>query len=352
MSPRLREEGWLPAHRARLESALADLARARGDGRRRVATFDWDNTMMRGDVGDLTLAHMLERDLVLQPRDRDWSRLAPLTEAARAALGGACDALAEPGAPLPTSRAPECAAVIAHVAWGGRTPAGDAAFTVPVGRFYKPTYAFMAQLLARHDEARVRAIARDAFGAASAAPVGRRALVGGVEVERFARLHRPMIELARALEEVGVEVWIVSASAQPIVEAIAESAGLRADRVIGVRLARGAGGVLESALEACGETGADGDEGPVMTWLEGKRCWINRVIFELPPSRQRARQEDPALRAVIAAGDSDGDVAMLEDATVIRVVLDRGQPALARAIAAGDPGSWLVQPLFVDPAAR
>ncbi|MDQ3034387.1 MAG: hypothetical protein M3Y87_18410, partial [Myxococcota bacterium] len=87
MSGRLHERGWLPENRARLERFLDELA-ARDE--RRVAVLDWDNTMIRGDIGDLVLAHMLERELVLQPPGRDWSRLGALTEAARAALSTAC----------------------------------------------------------------------------------------------------------------------------------------------------------------------------------------------------------------------------------------------------------------------
>nr|MDQ3036877.1 haloacid dehalogenase-like hydrolase [Myxococcota bacterium] len=185
---------------------------------------------------------------------------------------------------------------------------------------------------------------------ASAMPIGARAPIGGVELERFARLHAPMIELARALEAVGAEVWIVSASAQPIVEALAEIAGLRSDRVIGVRMPRREwsateGEVIDHGFEPCGQGAL---ETPVMTWHEGKRCWINRVIFERPIDRQRVRAEQAALRPVFAAGDSDGDLAMLQDATELRVVLDRHQPRVMCS-ALADPARWLVQPLFVDP---
>lgn len=342
MSGRLRETGWLPENRARLERVIDALA-ARDD--RRVAVFDWDNTMIRGDIGDLVLARMLERDLVRQPPARDWSRLGALTDAARAALSAACDALAEPGEHLPTSRSPACAAAIASIAWNGATPAGEAAFPIPVAACFRASYAFLAQLMAERTEDALRALAREAWQDASARPIGARGDVGGVGVERFARLHAPMIELARALEDVGVEAWIVSASAQPIVEALAEIAGLRRDRVIGVRMPRGEGGVLAHGFEPCGDGAL---ETPVMTWHEGKRWWINRVVFEQPTSQQRARQDDRALRPVFAAGDSDGDLAMLHDATELRVVLDRHQPRVMCS-ALADPAGWIVQPLFVDP---
>jgi len=62
--------GWLPENRARLDALL----RTRGvtspgydPAHRPVATFDWDNTMMWNDIGDLTMAWMLRHDAILQP---------------------------------------------------------------------------------------------------------------------------------------------------------------------------------------------------------------------------------------------------------------------------------------------
>lgn len=323
----LREEGWLPENRARLERALSALAAREG---RRVAVLDWDNTMMRGDIGDLVLADLLLRGAPLRPPPAADPMLTP---AAHDALGRAA-----PG--------DELGRVVAHVSWRGETPDGEPAFTIPMSPFHRASYAFMAQVIAtgRTDEEQ-RVLARQAFARADDAAIGATATVGGVEVERFARLHRPMIELARALETVGVEVWIVSASPQPVVEALAEIAGLSPARVIGVRSSRDAEGRGTAAFEACGEGPV---ETPVITWLEGKRSWINRVIFGVPPARQRERQEDPALRPVLAAGDSDGDLAMLQDATELSLVLDRQQlRVMCNALAS--PGRWVVQPLFVAP---
>ena len=75
----LREEGWLPHVRARIEALLHAPSR----GERRVAVLDWDNTMMRGDVGDLALAWMLENGGVMRTR---WEWGYGLTGAAIEAL--------------------------------------------------------------------------------------------------------------------------------------------------------------------------------------------------------------------------------------------------------------------------
>lgn len=325
----LREPGWIPENRARLERAIDTLAAREG---RRVAVFDWDNTMMRGDIGDLVLAHLVQRGEIEPLAEVDAYAL--LTPAGRDALEGA------------RARGEARDRVIAHVAWRGETPDGAAAFTIPVARFHRATYGFMAQQIgAGRTDDELRAIAADVFREASAAPIGARGEIGGVALERFARLQRPMVELAHALEAAGVEVFFVSASSQPIVEAVAEEAGFSRAQVIGVRLEHEASGRATARFEPCGE----GDvETPVMTWDEGKRCWINRVIFGVPAARQRERQEGPARRPVFAAGDSDGDLSMLEDATELRLVLDRRQPRVTRS-ALADPARWLVQPLFVDP---
>ena len=203
----LREEGWLPENRARLERTLSTLAGREG---RRVAVLDWDNTMMRGDIGDLVLALLIERGEPLRAPPATDTMLSPAAHAA----------LARAASPA------ELARVIAHVSWRDETPEGEAAFTIPVSRFYRASYAFMAQVIAtgRTDDEQ-RALAREAFARAREAELGAVEAIGGVEVERFARLHHPMIELARALSAVGVEVWVVSASPQPVVEALAEHGG-------------------------------------------------------------------------------------------------------------------------------
>src|SRR5262249_50750517 len=129
-----------------------------------VATFDWDNTMMRNDIGDATMSWMLQHDAVLQPPDRDWGVTSgALTDAARAALHAACDAAAEPGQPLRTSHTPACADEILQVYSEGRTMAGAAAWTREVTLTTNEGYAWLARLLAGHTRAQVAGFARSAF---------------------------------------------------------------------------------------------------------------------------------------------------------------------------------------------
>ncbi len=352
MSFELRDPGWATENRTRLERMLDELSRRSG---RRVAVFDWDNTMMRGDIGDLVLVSLLERSMVEWPEEfvrsgrPTFEHLELLTEAARHALEHACgDAVlrGEPGRRRLATADSECGRVLAHLAWNGMTPDGDSAFTRPLAPFYRATYGFMAQLIvANRTDEELREFTRAIWRDASAAPIRSSRPIGGIEIERYARLHLPMVELAHALERMGVEVWFVSASSQPMVEAMVESIGFSRTRVIGVRMEHDAHGRSTTRFEACGEGPL---ETPVMTWNEGKRAWISKIIFGLPVASQRARQDDPSLRPVFAAGDSDGDLAMLQDATHARLVLDRQNPRVM-CNALSDPSGWIVQPLFVNP---
>jgi phosphoserine phosphatase len=322
MRPRLSAEGWLPSHRHRLESMLEGLATVAG---RKVAVFDWDNTMMRGDIGDLALSVALgqepERAL---PVDSPW-----LSDEARAHLSSA---------PVAAR-----ASVVAHVAYRGTLPDGRPAFAPEQTPAYRGTYGFMAQMLCsgRTDDD-VRALGREALALGLRAAVGERMRVHGIEIEGFARLYAPMVELVAALEAVSVECFVVSASPQALVEAVAAEARIPAGRVVGVRFERDAEGRMTGRFARCGDEAPDA---PVMSWKEGKRRWIRREIFGVADDAGPAGVE---VRPVFGAGDSEGDLPMLDDATHLRLVLDR-EVACLRARALRDPEGWLLQPPFVDP---
>ena len=66
------------------------------DGKQKpVAIFDWDNTVVKNDVGDATFFYMLAHDLILQPPMKNWRFTnRHLTADATTALDAACGALA------------------------------------------------------------------------------------------------------------------------------------------------------------------------------------------------------------------------------------------------------------------
>lgn len=339
--------------RARIEAVIEEHGRTAAGfdpARPPVAVLDWDNTTMRGDIGDLSFALALERGLFRVPPGGDFGALEPLTDAARVSLDTACGALAAGTAIEPTSA---CAAWLAHVALGGHTPEGDDAFVTPVTPLSRASYAFLGQLFLGMTSAEIAAIGRDALAAARERPLGAMLRPGGVELEGFARIQPPVAALVSRLREAGFAVWVVSASHQALVEAIAPEAGIDPANVIGVRPllvdGRYALGWEDPTSEGDVATPIADDAPPIITYHEGKRAWISRVVFGVRgPSVLAA----PAVahRPVLALGDADTDLAMLESASALAILFDRHQVRVTcRALA--EPERFVVHPLFVAPPA-
>src|SRR5438309_6686994 len=60
--------GWLQQNRDAIDALIAakGIASATFDGAKRpVAVFDWDNTMMKNDIGDATMFFMVQHDKIL-----------------------------------------------------------------------------------------------------------------------------------------------------------------------------------------------------------------------------------------------------------------------------------------------
>jgi hypothetical protein len=156
-----------------------------------------------------------------------------------------------------------------------------------------------------------------------------------------------MQDLIATLQANGVDVWVLSASSQPFVEAFADRVGIAADHVVGVRAIVDDAGKTTTKFQGCGAV-AD-DDGALITYLEGKRCWMNKAIFSVSGGAAQAVQTDPALRPVFAAGDSDTDVSFLQDATGLRLVLNRNKKELMCNAYNDAGGTWLVNPMFIGP---
>lgn len=346
--------GWSDATRAALNKLITDhgIASAGFDGSKRpVAVFDWDNTVLKNDIGDASFAWLLENDKILQPPNKDWGATSPdLTAAAKTALNAACDGAAAAGAPLPTSTTPACAAEIMNVYYNGKTAAGTAAWTTNNGSGLTSTmnyaYAWVAQLTAGYRPSEVRAFAESAFFEALEAAQGSKKTVGGVEMAAYIRVYDQIRDLAETLSDNGFDVWVVTASPQYVVDAISWEIGVAPSRVIGIRNVI-TGGKLSYDLQGCGPV-ADG-QNTMMTFDRGKRCWINKVIFKEPVSSQLSTNADVGKRPVLVAGDSDTDIAMLKDATGLKLVLDRNKTqAMCNALANVNQ-KWFFEPMFIDP---
>lgn len=348
--------GWLDTNRARI-NALIESHGSASEGydptNRPVAVFDWDNTVLKNDIGDATFFWLINHDKIRQPAGKDWGTTsASLNAAGKAALNAACDSLAAAGDPLPTASAPgaACAKEIFKLYDSGTTAAGVAGWTAPLTATMNAQYAWVAQLLAGYTPDEVRGFATAAYEQNSAVTVGATQPIGSntdVAANGFVEIYEQMDDLIGALQDSGFDVWVLTASPQNVVEPLAEMVGVGRDRVIGIR-SKLVGGKLTANLQDCGNAAANS----VITYDRGKRCWINKVIFNEPAQSQMARNPDPRKRPVFVLGDSDTDLAMLLDATVLKVVLNRAKVLVMCNALENHEGKWLVQPMFISPRAR
>ncbi len=105
--------GWYGDNRDRIDTMLAELGTCGADGSvadgAPVALFDWDNTLVKNDIGDATFFWMVRNGKLRAPAGGDWSTTSPyLTPQAVGALSKAC-AAAKPGQPMPTDTDLGCA---------------------------------------------------------------------------------------------------------------------------------------------------------------------------------------------------------------------------------------------------
>lgn len=339
---------WHGENRARLEEML------RAHGRRGpsfdpkgpppIAVLDCDNTLLKNDIGRATFYWAVRSDALLQPRGGDWRHINPyLTAEAIQELARGCAGPA-PGQPLVTSKNAACAKAILLIA-KGRLASGAAAFAGYDHRRVKPTAAWTTQVFAGHTPAELRRMATMAIEEGLRHPVGRTQSIAGVSgLPGYLRVYPQMRDLIAALEREGIQPWIVSASAQEIVEVFAQRVGVPTERVIGVRQ-EVEGGKLTPRLTGCGSvpTGTDA----MMTYKLGKRCWINQEIFGVTGAA--ALRAHPQKRAVFGAGDSSTDEVFLLDVRGVRLVIDRHEEDVMCHALGGRAEGWLINPMFVAP---
>jgi phosphoserine phosphatase len=313
-----------------------------------VALFDWDNTVSKNDVGDAITFYVVAHDQVRQPPDRDWKRTSRyLTDAAASALAAACGAEVAPGRPLPTSQNLACADEILSVYIDSKTRAGAAAFAGWNRRRMEPAYAWTAQLLAGHTHLEVSLMTLAAVLPQLTAPQGTTQVVGTRTVNGWIRLYDQSRDLIRAAQSRGYDVWVITASPQDVVGALAPLVGISPAHVIGIRSLTDAAGHLTYAFEGCGPVPA-GDSS-MISYIEGKRCWVNKVVYGDRTASAIARRPADA-RQVFAAGDSDTDIEFVRDARY-KLVLNRAKSELMCFAYHNEADSWRVNPMFIEPRA-
>ena len=316
--------------------------------RKPIALFDWDNTVLKNDVGDAITFHLISHDQVLQPPDHSWKRTSGyMTDAGAAALVAACGTAVPAGHRLPTSTNPGCADEILSMYIDNKTRGGATAFAGHNFRRMEPTYAWTAQLMAGHTHAQVRQMAIDASGPQLVAPIGATQIVGSRTVNAWLRIYPQITELIKAARSRGYEVWVITASPTDVVRALAPLAGVDPDRVVGIRSVTDHRGKLTYAFEGCGPV-PDGNQS-MISYIEGKRCWVNKVIFGDTAATAIDRRHDP--RQVFGAGDSDTDIEFLRDSTY-KLVLNRNKLEIMCHAYNNENDTWLVNPMFIQPRAQ
>ena len=350
---------WYGQNRAALDAMIDDHG-VNGAGydaaRKPVAVFDWDNTVIKNDVGDLTTFWLLNHDKILQPPSKSWAFTSGYLSAdARMALNAACDALAAPGMPLPTSTNAPCADEIFSVYYNGATTGGKAAFAGWDYRRMEPSYAWAAQLQAGHTPAEIAGFAQSAITAGLAADEGATQMVGTQTANAYVRIYDQIRDLVGVLRKNGFDVWVVSASPQYFVEPFAAMLDIPGDHVVGIRMLL-EGGKLTSNIQGCGPVADGTNDGKgnvtgnsLITYIDGKRCWVNKAIYGDATANAINQSPDKAKRIVFGAGDSDTDVSFLRDATALKLVLNRNKSELMCNAYGNHGKSWIVNPMFIAP---
>ncbi|AUN40899.1 haloacid dehalogenase-like hydrolase [Tsukamurella tyrosinosolvens] len=342
------DAGWYGDNHDRLQKLIAERGHCgtAHDGSAPVALFDWDNTVVRNDIGSATAYWMIRTGKVRQPANGDWrSTSRYLVPEAAQALAEACPTtLAAPGAPLPTDRDARCADALVAVVDDGEI-GGKPAFAGYDHRRMEPAYAWVVQLMAGYTEAEIEDFAKTARTEALAAPEGAKQRVGSTEVAAWVRYYSQIKDLIGTLVANGFDVRIISASAQPVVRAWAPEVGLAPDKLIGIRPVVTDGRIVPH-LRGCGDV-PDGDDS-MINYIDGKRCLVNQEVLGITGAA--AWHQAPAdRRQVFSAGDSVTDITFLGDATGLRLVINRNVPELMCTAYANTDGTWLVNPMFIEP---
>ncbi|WP_245813713.1 HAD family hydrolase [Rhodococcus marinonascens] len=343
---------WYGDNRQELDQLIARAGECGGGGDvadgAPLALFDWDNTVVKNDVGYATAYWMIKNDKVLQPPDRDWTATnRNMTAQAASALAAACGGEVEPGQPLPTGSDLDCADEILAVL-DGETTAGEPAFAGYDHRRNDPSYAWFAQLMGGHSVQDITDFARAARAENLAAPEGAEQTVGTHQVDASVRYYPQMVDLIDTLRANGFDVRIISASTEQVVRVWAQELGFEPDRVMGVRPLVD-NGIITRHLVGCGDV-PDGDDG-VVPYVDGKRCQVNQVVFGVTGADAFAALPSEE-RQVFAAGDTGTDVTFLSDATGARLVLNRNNPELMCNAYDNSDGKWLINPMFLQPKAQ
>jgi phosphoserine phosphatase len=201
--------------------ALRSFLDAPPDPPSRIAVFDCDGTVIKGDIGEAMFYRQIERFQFRRSPADVWSDIPgrERLEELYATLAAARD---RDRAGMPEF---EEFAGILRSWYNDQIDAGDVA----------KACSDIVRLFAGFTEKEVRSLAAACFAEETGAPFGERDL-GGRPRPVGVRYVRETIELLVALRERGFEIWAVSGSNRWSVEPVFRPLGVPPDRVVGIDL--------------------------------------------------------------------------------------------------------------------
>ena len=317
-----------------------------------LALFDWDNTVVKNDVGDAITFYMIAQGKVRQPPNQDWKLTSKfMTNDGALALTAACGTTVAAGQPLPTNTVAgaACANEMLSMYIDNKTTTNLVAFTGHDYRRMEPTYAWTPQLMAGYTHAEVAQFALNATAPMYAAAEGTTQTVGTRPgLNGWLRNYDQIKDVILAAQSRGYDVWVITASPQDLVGALVPMVGVAADHVIGIRSVTDGAGKLTYSFEGCGPVAPGQD---MISYIEGKRCWVNKVIFgDTTAAAINRRSATDRARLVFGAGDSDTDIEFLRDSQY-KLVLNRAKTELMCFAYRNEGDSWRVNPMFIQPRA-
>lgn len=332
---------WYKDNQEKLNNLLEDLSKT-SKQERKVAVFDWDNTVIKNDMGDATFFWMLKNDKILTPVS--WEKTSPfLSTEALKELKANCSLNKKKT--LLTSTSNLCTDTLLSIyekekLSDGKTPAWNKNYNPDL---IIPGYSWIVHLMAGHTPDEIRHFAQQSLKKNLQNPIGSEEEVGSGKYVSYIRYYEQMKELIKNLQKNNFEVWIVSASVQYIVEIAAREAGVESSHVIGVRPKLDSHGKIAQSLEGCSNYPEGNQE--IITYRQGKRCWINKIIFGVTDPHEQLNRPSPL---AFAAGDSDTDVFFVKDAQV-HLVINRNKEELMCHAYNNFDKRWIINPMFIEP---
>lgn len=293
----LPRRGWRPAVYRR----LVELIRTRAHSGA-AAVFDFDNTCIRGDIGELFGHFLTETMRYRYDLDHFWKLVHP--DDGRGRLRRLTERAMEAGVESAAYRRyfAEMAALYGRrLRRAGKRDCYEWAVRLHVGLTETQMRRWSAEAIRRELEHPLRTERLESDSGEVTA------------VERGIRPHLEIRELIEVLDEAGFDIWIVSASNAWTIRVIAPYFGVPEKKVRGNLVA-----VEEGRL-------SDATRRPVL-YREGKAEMVAKLLDE-PPD--------------LVVGDAITDYEMLCDARDLALVIDRGDEFLRRH---AEGPTWAMQP--------